>query len=193
MSTTTTPDAKPQVLDAEGHFHATDAPIELGHYSIEAWIAFGLFWLLAVDIFYQFFTRYALNDSAAWTEEIARYLLIATVWIGFAAAVRDERHIHVDFLYRLIGKRAGRFLATVVDIVRIVFFAFAAVLTWQMMEKMSSYRMTIVDLPMNVVYSACLVGFACAALRSIGVTVKHWRQGYSLLERPETAIEETVS
>ena len=29
--------------------------------------------MLALDVFYQLFTRYVLNDSAAWTEEIARY------------------------------------------------------------------------------------------------------------------------
>ena len=39
---------------------------------------------LGVIIFYQFFTRYALNDSASWTEEIARYFLVATVFVGAA-------------------------------------------------------------------------------------------------------------
>ena len=187
--------ASEAVLDAEGHFHATDEPIDLGHYPFEAWIAFGLFWVLAADIFYQFFTRYALNNSAAWTEEIARYLLIATVWIALAAAVKLERHIHVDFFYRLMGRTAARVLATLVDFIQIAFFCAAAVLTWQMMDKMSNYRMTIVDLPMNTVYSVCLVGFVLAALRSIGVATKHWRQGYSLLERPETGMEpqETVA
>ena len=67
-------------------------------------------------MFYQFFTRYALNDSAAWTEEIARYLLICMVFIGIAAAVRRTRHIHVDFLYRLIPAKAGRTLSTLVDV-----------------------------------------------------------------------------
>jgi hypothetical protein len=63
------------------------------------------FWLLGLNVFYQFFTRYVLNDSAAWTEEIARYLLICTVFMGVAASVRRTRHIHVDFLYRLIPPR----------------------------------------------------------------------------------------
>ena len=180
------------VLDESGHFHVTDAPIDLSHYTIEAWIAFAFFWVLAVTIFYQFFTRYVLNDSAAWTEEIARYLLICMVFVGVSAMVRMQRHIHVDFLYRLLPARAGRALSTLVDIVRIVFFAYATLLTGQMMSKMSNYNMTIVDLPMNVVYAVCLFGFACSAIRAVQVAVEHWRQGYSVLERPEIAIEGSI-
>src|SRR6186713_862970 len=104
------------VIDESGHFHVTDAPIDLSHYTLEAWVAFAFFWLLALDVFYQFFTRYALNDSAAWTEEIARYLLIATVFTGIAAATRRTRHIHVDFLYRLIPPMAGRAMSTLIDV-----------------------------------------------------------------------------
>ena len=184
--------ADEHVVDESGHFHAHDAPVDLSHYTIEAWIAFVLFWVLAATIFYQFFTRYVLNDSAAWTEEIARYLLIAMVFVGTSAMVRIQRHIHVDFLYRLLPPRAGRALSTVVDAVRILFFAYATVLTGQMMTKMTNYKMTIVDLPMNVVYAVCLFGFACSTIRAVQVAVEHWRQGYSVLERPEIAIDVAV-
>ena len=178
-----------QLLDESGHFHVTDAPIELRHYTAEAWLAFGFFWLLALDVFYQFFTRYALNDSASWTEEIARYLLIAMVFVGVSAAVRTSRHIHVDLVYRLIPRRAGRGLSTKGDALKIALLSFAPVLTWQMMEKMANYKMTIIDLPMNLVYGVCMFGFACAALRSVQVAVLNWRRGYSALERPDLADE----
>jgi len=184
--------ADEHVLDESGHFHAHDAPIDLSHYTFEEWIAFVLFWVLAATIFYQFFTRYVLNDSAAWTEEIARYLLITMVFVGVSAMVRMERHIHVDILYRYLPHSAGRVLSTAVDAVRIVFFAYATVLTAQMMTKMSYYKMTIVDLPMNIVYGVCLFGFACSALRAVQVAIEHWRQGFSVLERPEIAIDATV-
>ena len=180
------------VLDETGHMHITDAPIDLSHYTFEAWIAFFFFWVLAIDIFYQFFTRYALNDSASWTEEIARYLLICVVFVGIADLVRLIRHIQVDIAYRYLPMAVCRVMSTMVDMVRIVFFAYAVVLTWQMMQKMGNYKMTIVDLPMNSVYAVCFFGFACAAVRSVQVAVEHWRQGYSVLERPEIAIEETL-
>ena len=194
----TTPQAKTdvaadeQLVDASGHFHLRDAPVDLSVYSFEAWIAFAFFWLLAADIFYQFFTRYALNSSASWTEEIARYLLICVVFIALAWAVRDNRHIHVDIFYRMLPAAVCRVLATLVDLVRIAFFLYAVVLTVQMMQKMGSYRMTIIDLPMNSVYGVCAVGFAFAAIRSVQVAIINWRRGWSVLERPEAGME-TVS
>src|SRR5205814_5188658 len=126
------------VLDATGHIHVTDAPIDLSHYSLEAWLSLGIFWILGADIFYQFFTRYALNDSAAWTEEIARYLLICVVFVGIADLVRLNRHIHVDIAYRYLPKAACRVMSTLVDAVRIVFFAYAVVLTRQTMQKIGN-------------------------------------------------------
>ena len=186
-------DGKEHVLDASGHFDVHDEPIDLGVYHFESWIAFGFFWVLAITIFYQFFTRYALNDSAAWTEEIARYLLICTVYIAIAASVRTNRHIHVDLFYRLLPAPLCRVLSTLVDVARAGFFAYVTVLTWQMMQKMGNYKMTIIDLPMNIVYGVCMVGFAFCAVRAVQVTIEHWRQGYSVLERPETAITETLA
>jgi len=179
--------AEEHILDASGHVHFADAPIDLSGYRVEAWIALGFFGILGFNVCYQFFTRYFLNDSASWTEEIARYLLICTVFIGIAAAVRDSRHIHVDFVYRLVPRAAGRIMSTIVDAVQLVFFGYATVLTWQMMQKMGSYRMTIIDLPMNLVYGACLLGFACSAVRALQVAVENWRRGYSMLDRPDSA------
>ena len=169
-------------------FFAT--PIDLKQWIVEDWIALGFFWLLGLCVFYQFFTRYALNDSASWTEEIARYLLIATVWFGIASATRRTRHIHVDFVYRLVPAPVGRAMSTIIDLLRIAFFAVAVGLTIQMMTRMTYMKMTIIDLPMNIVYGVCLFGMAMMTLRSAWVMKVHLQRGYSVLERPETTMED---
>src|SRR3989442_9158419 len=184
MAESIAPPPEEHVLDATGHMHVVDAPIDLSLYTFEAWIAFAFFWVLASDIFYQFFTRYVLNDSAAWTEEIARYLLICVVFVGIAASVRTNRHIHVDFFYRLLPAPICRVLSTLVDVIAVGFFAYAVYLTWAMMQKMGNYRMTIVDLPMNTVYGVGLLGFAFAAGRAVQVLIINSRRGHRRLERP---------
>src|SRR6266581_3959533 len=154
MTENIAPPPAEHVLDATGHMHVVDAPIDLSHYTLEAWISLAFFWVLASDIFYQFFTR---------------YLLICTVFIAIAASVRTDRHIHVDFFYRLLPAPVCRVLSTLVDLIRVAFFAYAVYLTWAMMQKMGNYNMTIVDLPMNTVYGVCLLGFAFAAVRAVQV------------------------
>jgi len=190
MTTTPDIDALPQVMGDDGQFHATDEAVDLSHTTLEGWVALLIFWLLGATVFYQFFTRYVLNNSASWTEEIARYLLIGTVFVGAAIGVAKNNHIQVDLLYRYLPHALARVMASLVDALRIVFFATMAVLTVQMMAKMSGQMMTIVDVPINVLYGVCLFGLVMMALRSIWVARVHWRRGYSVLERPLTSMDD---
>ena len=179
-----------KIVTDDGEFHVVDDEVDLSPITTEAWITLGFFWLLGITVFTQFFTRYVLNNSAAWTEEIARYLLIAVVFVGAAVGVTKNNHIQVDFFYRFMPKPVARFMALLVDGIRIVFFAAAVWLTFLMMKKMGDYKMTIIDLPMNLVYGVCLFGFAAMLLRSVLVARTHWQRGYSVLERPETTMED---
>ena len=168
-------------------FAVHEDPVDLSHYRFEDWCALAIFWALAAVIFYQFFTRYALNDSASWTEEIARYLLIGVAFVGAAVNVRKNNHIHVDFLYRLIPAWAGRGLAIAVDALRIAFLGYCIWLTYLLITKIGSSRMAIVDLPMGIVYGVVMFGFALMTARAVQVAWHNWKRGYSVLERPELA------
>ena len=181
--------AERKVLDDEGHLQIEDEVVDLSATIVEGWIALTIFWLLGLTVGWQFVTRYVLNDSAAWTEEVARYMLIGVVFIGAAIGVARNNQIQVDFFYRYLPGSLGRWLSRTVDVLRIAFFAATVVMTAQMMLKIGNQtRMTIVDAPMNIVYALCLFGFAAMTWRSIQVALVHWKRGYSVLERPETSL-----
>ena len=181
-----------KIIDAEGHFHVEDEAVDLSGTIVEGWAALAIFWTLGLTVFYQFVTRYVMNDSAAWTEEVARYLLIGVVFVGVAIGVEKNMAIQVDFFYRYLPAAVGRWMSRLVDAMRIAFFAAAAVMTVQMMLKIGNQtRMTIVDAPMNIVYGVVLLGFVALTLRSIQVAFRHWRRGWSVLERPMTTFADT--
>ena len=184
-------DALPQVMGDDGEFHAQDEAVDLSGTATEAWLTVGLFWTLGAIVFYQFFTRYVLNNSASWTEEIARYFLIGMVFVGAAIGVGKNNHIHVDFFFRFMHPKVARIVSTATDAFRIAFCFSAVVLTVMMMNKLgSNSRMSMIDLPMNVVYGVCGLGFAFMAWRSVQVALIHWRRGYSVLERIGTSMED---
>jgi len=171
-----------QTFDESEH-----APVDLSGYAFEDWLALGLFWTMALAVFVQFFTRYVLNDSFAWTEEIATNLNVALVFVGSAMCVRMSRHIQVDFMYRYVTAKVARILATMVDLARIAFFAYGAVLIWRFMSIVGDEQMTTINLPKNLTYAFVFIGFLLMCFRSIQVAVANWRRGYSVLERPEAS------
>lgn len=168
--------------------------VDLSPYSVEDWICLVFFWIMAALVFLQFFSRYVLNDSFAWTEELAVYCLMPVVFIGSAACVRRSRHIQVNLLYRYLPRTAGRVAATLVDLVNTVCFGYVAWLIATFALAMDAEPMTTIAWSKSHVYWLAFTGMALMAMRSMQVSWIHWRQGYSALERPEaydgTAVQE---
>lgn len=138
---------------------AKDAEVKIEYYP-EDWLAGILFWGLAFIVFLQFFTRYILNDSLAWTEEIARYGLMWVVFIGGAMVTRRNTHIAVELLSNVMkpGPLRATLLA-VVDAVKLGFLGLLAYFSVTITERMHMQRMTVFDLPMSYVYVG--VGLGC--------------------------------
>jgi len=158
--------------------------VDLGQYAIEDWLTLVIFWIMALSVFLQFFTRYVLNDSYAWTEEIATYCLIGVVFLGSSMCVRLSRHIQVDLLFRYLPHLPARMLSTVIDLIRIAFFGYAIKLVWLFIQVVADERMTTIKFPKGLVYYVVLLGFVMMFVRSIQIAVDNWRRGYSILERP---------
>jgi TRAP-type C4-dicarboxylate transport system permease small subunit len=166
---------------AEADHHEVDLSV----YSIEDWICFGFFWTMTALVFLQFFTRYVMNDSFAWTEELAVYCLIPTVFIGSAMCVRRSHHIQVNILYRYLPAVPARALSTAVDVLRTLFFAYVAWLVMRFALAVDNEPMTTIEWNKSHVYWLAFAGFVLMAARSIQVTWENARRGYSILERPE--------
>jgi len=165
-------------------FEEEAVAVDLRRYAVEDWITLAVFWGMALAVFLQFFTRYVLNNSLAWTEEIAINCLVVVVFLGSVMCVRMSRHIRVDVLYHYLPPRIGRVLAIFVGLVQIGFFAYASVLLWRYVSIVAGERMVTVDLPRNIVFYSVLAAFVLMLLRSIQVFVGDLRRGYSALERP---------
>lgn len=166
-------------------FEEEAAPVDLSHHGWEDWLTLALFWVLVACVFLQFFTRYALNNSLAWTEEIAINVLVVVVFMGAAMCVRTSRHIHVDVLYHYLPPVAGKCLSRAVDIIRVGFFFYASWLMWRYVSIVADERMATVKLPRHWFFYLVFAAFVLMLLRSLQVLVQNYRRGYSVLEHPE--------
>ena len=72
---------------------ATLTKIKKGMNFLLSRIAAVLLSAMTLLVLYQVFTRYVLNSPAAFTEEIVRYLLIWTGFIGAAYAFSTRQHM----------------------------------------------------------------------------------------------------
>jgi TRAP-type C4-dicarboxylate transport system permease small subunit len=163
---------------------ADHKPVDLSVYGLEDWVCFVFFWTMAGLVFLQFFSRYVLNDSFAWTEELAVYCLMPVVFIGSAMCVRRMRHIQVNLLYRYLPEVAGRSLSTVVDLLTLAFYAYAAWLVARYAIAVDNEPMTTIDWNKSHVYWLAFVGFSLMALRALQVATGNWRRGFSALQNP---------
>jgi TRAP-type C4-dicarboxylate transport system permease small subunit len=159
-----------------------DEDVQLEHH-IENWLGFAVFWGLAAIVFLQFFTRYVLNDSLAWTEEIARYGLIWVTFIGAAIVARKNLHISVEVLLHYLPVVPARLLLAFVDVIKLSFMGLLAYFSLTIVERMQWQRMVIIDLPMSIVYGGVALGCFLMLIRQAIIFFRNARDGWQSAQR----------
>jgi len=61
--------------------------------------------VLVLDVVWQVFTRYVLNDQSSWTEELATFLMIWVGLLGASVALNRGAHLGIDYF---VGKLSAR-------------------------------------------------------------------------------------
>jgi len=128
-------------------------------------LVFAIFWVLFAVVFLQFFTRYVLNNSLGWTEEIARYLLILVTFVGSVTAMRKGSHIAVEALLVYLPREARHWTLVTVDGLVALFCGAMAWYAYQLGALAPGYMVSI-DIPKGYMYwavSAALAGITVHA------------------------------
>ena len=122
-----------------------------------AGIATVLLSIMTLLVLYQVFTRYILNSPAAFTEELVRYFLIWTGFIGAAYAFITREHMCLVLVRDSLSPSGKRILMTVIDILILLFAIFVITIGgFKLALSAQKVFSALLGIPRSLVY-ACLV------------------------------------
>ena len=119
------------------------------------------FWILMFVVFLQFFTRYVMNDSFGWTEEIARYLLIMVGFTGAVLAARKGTHIFLEFFYRYLSAKSAKVVSILAESITLSGYGYLA---WVGTQLAMATRQNMVSIPVPKAYVYWGVSMALAVM-----------------------------
>jgi len=122
--------------------------------------------VLVLVIFFQVLARYFLNQSLAWSEELARYVFVWSVWLAVPYTVTRGRHIRLEILPDLVGPKAKFVLDMVFFLGSAAFFGFIgyhSIAVVQGISKMNQVTPAM-EIPKDLCYLCLPVGGALMAL-----------------------------
>ncbi|WP_234417182.1 TRAP transporter small permease [Loktanella sp. Alg231-35] len=129
-------------------------------------------WALFLIVGLQFFTRYVLNDSLGWTEEVARMFLIVLTYVGAVVCAQRDSHIKVDLILDMLPPKLKALLVRSFDVVSAVFFLF---LSWTAVRfaNVTSLKMSSVPIPKSFLFWICAVALFLMAFHYLLHAIKN--------------------
>jgi TRAP-type C4-dicarboxylate transport system permease small subunit len=93
--------------------------------SVNQWVEYSLFGLgftMSVVVAVQVFSRYVLNHSLFWSEELARYLLVWLTFLGASVAYRRNMHPGIDMVYSRMSVSSQRIISIFIHLISMALF-----------------------------------------------------------------------
>ena len=124
--------------------------------------------LMSVVMGIQVVSRYLLNASLSWSEELTRYLFIWSAFLSISYCIKKWISIKIDQIMNLCPKTIYVVLQLVLNIVLFLFFAYLSIHAYHYLldSIASAQRSPALGIPMYLVQSAPFTGFVLAMIRS---------------------------
>lgn len=156
--------------------------------NFELYLATLLFMLLTILLFMQVFSRYVLNSSLTWTEEVSIIFFVWMTYFSISAATLKRKHIRMDFVlvrlpFRL--KKIGYIFSNLMCILFFGYFLWPFTTLVINMYNMHS-KTPIVGFPRVVVYGAVAAALALSIIRFI-------QDSIALIHDEESALGKTTA
>jgi TRAP-type transport system small permease protein len=116
------------------------------------------------------FNRYVLSRPLAWTEPLARYLLVWLTFFGAAVAVKKDLHMSVELFTDRIPPKVLAGITALGRLAQIVLFAYLAYFGWAMVE-----ANTVATTVPGIRRSHVLLAVPLAAVSMVLHSVRHLR------------------
>jgi TRAP-type C4-dicarboxylate transport system permease small subunit len=152
--------------------------------------------IMTVLVFFQVVMRYVFNQPTSWSDEIAVYAMLWSVYLSVSWAVRERAHIRVMNFINLFPKIVAQALTVLSDL---IWFVFGAFLTWQsVLLELSfwenSYESPSLGIDQKWPYLCLVFGFALMTLRIAQIYYRWWRYDEPILTpRNESGSAEDMS
>lgn len=129
--------------------------------------------VLVIATSLQVFTRYVLNSSLSWTDELSRYCFIWASMIGAAVAAYKGTHAAVDVLVQNFTGKVKTVHKTIVYLIVIYVCIVLTIEGFQAVKMVGMQRSTAMHIPMSYVYASlpvnCIIIVVQSALSIIGL------------------------
>lgn len=139
-------------------------------------------------IFMQVVSRYAFHYSLSFSEELARYLFVWTVFLGIPVVQRMGGHMIVGVITEKISGMPLKVLRIIANILTVIFMILILKNGILMVQRTSFQTSPAMQIPMSYIYYVLPIGSLTMILNTIEEMFKNFTTPASET-RPELSVE----
>lgn len=102
----------------------------------------------------QVFTRFVLNDSLSWTEELARFTFIWANLLGASICVKNNKHARITVIFDNFSSKTKKYVSLLIQSLIITMASVMVVQGFTIMEITKTQLSAALKLQMSLVYLA---------------------------------------
>ncbi|MET3506542.1 TRAP transporter small permease [Halalkalibacter oceani] len=119
----------------------------------------------------QVISRTLIGYSLPWSEELARFLMIYSVFIGAALALRYQQLIAIEFIAEKVSEKTRKGMKISSNLCGIVFFIIILFQGIAVMERVHTQSSAALQIPMSFLYAALPIGMVLLTMNAIAVII----------------------